>query len=84
MAEPVLAHVFPDILGRVQLGRIRLQAEQPGVYPDGQLRTLQRRLKDWRREIAHKMVFGTEAAGAASGQAPLSSNVCSGLYALVS
>jgi hypothetical protein len=36
----------------------RLQAENPGVYPDGQLRTLQRRLKIWRQETAHKMVFG--------------------------
>ena len=37
----------------------RLQAQYPGVYPEGQLRTLQRRLKDWRREAAHRMVFGT-------------------------
>jgi hypothetical protein len=37
----------------------RLQAQRPGVYPDGQLRTLQRRLKEWRREAAHQMVFGT-------------------------
>ena len=36
----------------------RLQTEHPGVYPDGQLRTLQRRLKEWRREAAHRMVFG--------------------------
>jgi hypothetical protein len=36
----------------------RLQAEHPGVYPDGQLRTMQRRLKIWRQETAHKMVFG--------------------------
>ena len=28
----------------------RLQ-EQPGVFPDGQLRTLQRRVKEWRREL---------------------------------
>ena len=62
----------------------RLQAEQPDVYPDGQLRTLQRRLKDWRREVAHKMVFGAEAAGATPGPAPLSSNVWPGLHALVS
>jgi len=39
----------------------RLQGEQPGVFPDGQLRTLQRRMKGWRREMAHMMVFG--AAG---------------------
>jgi hypothetical protein len=37
----------------------RLQAQWPGVYPDGQLRTLQPRLKEWRREAAHQMVFGT-------------------------
>ncbi len=36
----------------------RLQAEYPGVYPEGQLRTVQRRLKIWRREVAHTMVFG--------------------------
>ena len=40
----------------------RLQARYPGVYPDGQLRTLQRRLKEWRREAAHRMVFGTNTA----------------------
>jgi len=39
----------------------RLQEERPGVFPDGQLRTLQRRLKEWRREQAHKLVFGAEA-----------------------
>jgi hypothetical protein len=37
----------------------RLQAEDPGVYPDGQLRTLQRRLKGWRREAARRLVFAT-------------------------
>ena len=36
----------------------RLQAEHPGTYPDGLLRTLQRRLKTWRSEKAHTMVFG--------------------------
>jgi hypothetical protein len=40
----------------------RLQAQYPGVYPEGQLRTLQRRLKEWRREAAHRMVFGTMTA----------------------
>src|SRR3984893_11332409 len=40
----------------------RLQTEHPDVYPDGQLRTLQRRLKEWRREAAHQMVFGTMTA----------------------
>jgi hypothetical protein len=40
----------------------RLQGEQPGVYPDGQIRTVQRRLKDWRRDMAHQLVFGTSTA----------------------
>ena len=40
----------------------RLQAEQPGLHPAGLLRTLQRRLKEWRREVAHKLVFGTASA----------------------
>ena len=41
----------------------RLQAERPGAYPDGQLRTLQRRLKGWRRDVAHTLVFGAAMAG---------------------
>ncbi|TIN73783.1 MAG: hypothetical protein E5Y30_00225 [Mesorhizobium sp.] len=35
-----------------------LATEQPGQYPDPLLRTLQRRLKIWRKEKAHAMVFG--------------------------
>ena len=41
----------------------RLQAEYPGTYPDGQLRTCQRRIKEWRREAALRLVFGTAQAG---------------------
>ncbi len=49
----------------------RLQTEYPGIYPGGQLRTLQRRIKEWRREVAHRMVFGTTLvdAGLAGGGA---------------
>lgn len=36
----------------------KLQAEKPGLYPDPLLRTLQRRLKGWRSEMAHALVFG--------------------------
>lgn len=36
----------------------RLQDEYPGTYPDKLLRTLQRRLKIWRQDMAHRMVFG--------------------------
>ena len=35
----------------------RLQQESPAIYPDGQLRTLQRRLKEWRRAAARRLVF---------------------------
>ena len=45
----------------------RLQAERPGVYPDGQLRTLQRRLKGWRREAARRLVFATPAVAPGLG-----------------
>ena len=38
----------------------RLQAH-PGLFPDGQLRTLQRRVKTWRHDAAHQMVFGAAA-----------------------
>jgi hypothetical protein len=37
----------------------RLQAQLPGNYPDSQLRTLQRRLKVGRCEMAQRLVFGT-------------------------
>jgi hypothetical protein len=37
----------------------RLQAHYPGMYPEAQLRTCQRRLKEWRREAAVKLVFAT-------------------------
>ena len=37
----------------------QLQAQYVGVYREGQLRTPLRRLKEWRREAAHRMVFGT-------------------------
>jgi hypothetical protein len=36
----------------------RLQTAHPGKFPDGQIRTLQRRVKGWRREKSHEMVFG--------------------------
>jgi hypothetical protein len=51
----------------------RLQAEYPGSYPTGLLRTLQRRLKIWRSEIAHTMVFGAIHSQHAESQAPAGS-----------
>ncbi len=35
----------------------RLQREHPGRFPDGQLRTLQRRVKEWRQIMAKKLVY---------------------------
>ena len=41
----------------------RLQATHPGEYPDSLLRTVQRRVKIWRREKARAMVFGEMPIG---------------------
>jgi hypothetical protein len=51
----------------------RLQHEQPGAFPDGQRRTLQRRLKEWRREMAHRLVFGATPPGDGPARSPLQS-----------
>jgi hypothetical protein len=47
----------------------KLQAELPGDYPDGLLRTVQRRLKIWRSEQACALVFTASSitSGASSG-----------------
>jgi len=37
---------------------LRLQESMPDVFPPGQLRTLQRRVKQWRSEIARQLVLG--------------------------
>jgi hypothetical protein len=44
----------------------KLKENQPGVYPEKLLRTLQRRVKVWRRERANDLVFGTGPNTAAS------------------
>jgi hypothetical protein len=48
----------------------RLQAEYPHHYPDGLVRTVQRRLKIWRSELAHALVFGRRRAVGTSPNAP--------------
>ena len=69
-AEPRQQHTPCQLLER-------LQAQCPVRIPHGQ-RTLQRRLKEWRREAAHRMVFGTMTADAdvapGDGQGRLISN----------
>jgi hypothetical protein len=47
---------------------VRLEDEYPGQYPGKLLRTLQRRVRGWRRELAHHLVFGTAAAETAPAQ----------------
>ena len=47
----------------------RLQSVHPDAYPDGVLRTVQRRLKIWRAEVARQLVFGA-ADGALRSMAP--------------
>jgi len=45
----------------------RLQIEHAGAFPNGQLRTLQRRVKAWRSEMASQLIFaGVELAAAPS------------------
>jgi hypothetical protein len=52
----------PDRIGRELLER--LQREQAGVFPDGQLRTFQRRVKKWRRAAARELVFASAQVAA--------------------
>lgn len=54
----------PSLSGRQLLER--LQAKHPGEYPDGLVRTVQRRLKIWRSALAHELVFGRDGAAEAS------------------
>ena len=46
----------------------RLHAEYPDRYPDKLLRTLQRRVKVWRRERVHDLVFGPYDPGTMNSQ----------------
>ena len=49
----------PSQTGRELLNR--LQAAHPVSYPDGLIRTVQRRVKIWRAELARSLVFGDRA-----------------------
>src|SRR5216683_1472052 len=53
----------PDRVGKELFAR--LQCELPGVFPDGQLRTFQRRVREWRRAAAQQLVFASSAKDAA-------------------
>jgi hypothetical protein len=49
-------HEDPSQTGRELLGR--LQAAHPDDYPDALIRTVQRRVKIWRGDMARSLVFG--------------------------
>jgi len=49
----------PDITAKEIFVRLRLCSEHPGQYTPGQLRTLQRRVHEWRREMAHQLVYAS-------------------------
>ncbi len=45
----------PDATAKELFGR--LQGQYPGVFSNGQLRTLQRRIKEWRQMMAKRLVY---------------------------
>jgi hypothetical protein len=47
----------------------RLQADHPGRFPDGQLRTLQRRVRDWRQLMAKQLLYTCMNGGHGETQA---------------
>ena len=57
----------PGVTGREL--RDRLQATDPEAYPHGVIRTVQRRLKLWRRERARALVIGPSATAEADAAA---------------
>lgn len=58
----------PDATAKALLDR--LDKKYPGQFPEGQLRTLQRRVRDWRRVMARSLVHGCQE-GQAQADAPV-------------
>ena len=59
----------PDATGQALMAR--LQSECPDRFTEAQLRTMQRRVKEWRGIMAKKLVYaGTDEASAASSGLP--------------
>jgi hypothetical protein len=52
----------PDRVGKELF--VRLQGELPGVFPDNQLRTFQRRVREWRQAAARHLVFASPSDAA--------------------
>lgn len=55
----------PDRTAKELFERLQLNEQTP--FPDGQLRTLQRRVKQWRSARARELVFGDPVLSAAAG-----------------
>ena len=53
----------PDLIGQDLVAR--LQAELPGVFPDGQRRTFQRRVREWRYGAARSLMLAGATPAAA-------------------
>ncbi len=53
----------PDRIGKDLFAR--LQSELPGVFPDGQLRTFQRRVREWRHATARHLILAASKPDAA-------------------
>ena len=49
----------PDITAKALFGR--LVEQHPEMYTSGQLRTLQRRVSEWRRNVAKRLIFESSA-----------------------
>ena len=53
----------------------RLQIKHPGTFPDNQLRTLQRRVCQWRAQKARQLVFGVDSTATVSGLTSLTADL---------
>jgi transposase InsO family protein len=71
----------PDRTAKELLGR--LQSDQPGLFADGLLRTMQRRVHEWRVAAAKRLVFGPDSASA-EGRATEISAIAAGLSGAIS
>ncbi len=58
----------PDRIGRELF--VRLQRECPRVFPDGQLRTFQRRVREWRHAAARHLVKWWKSIGVVRERVP--------------
>ena len=56
----------------------RLQIKHPGAFPDNQLRTLQRRVCQWRAQKARELVFGVDSTATVSGLSSLTAQLVTG------